>query len=425
MGIFDSIKGETKRNFIARADEAKDDIVYRYPEKNIRMMTQLTVDSDEVALFFKDGKIEGKLGPGRHTLDSNNLPFISRLLEKFTGGDVFLAEVFFVSTREFAGQKFGGPIGDVRDPETGLGIGTMVYGDFSLRVTNPEQLVLGLVGMRSASNEAFTSWFKNQVLKVIRDRIAELLVKKKWALLDVTSGAYTEEIEQEVIAGVKAHVDSYGVEVVRLGNFHVSIKEEDEATLKKLSKDVAYSRLAGGFQNYAQGQAMLGAAEGMAKGGEGGGGMLQGAGLGVGFGMAQMFQNQGQQRQGGQGGGAPQAAAGQVFCSNCGTPGSGKFCGNCGTALAAAAPKKCAECGNELRPARSSAGTAASRRSGRGSGSLYGGGAQDGCRRRFVSAGYFAAPNVSAKKAFIILYARLATTGLYSASPAWWASGSV
>ncbi|MBZ4419456.1 SPFH domain-containing protein [Myxococcus sp. RHSTA-1-4] len=297
MGIFDSIKGEAKRNFIARADTAKGEIIYKYPENNVRMMTQLTVDADEVALFVKDGKVEGKLGPGRHTLDTNNIPFLSRLLEKFTGGNLFVSEVFFVSVREFAGVKFGGPIGDVRDPETGLGIGTMVYGDFSIRVTDPEKLVVGLVGMGRTGNDELLQWFKNQVLKVTRDRIAELLVKKRWPLLDVTSGAYTEEIETEVIGGLKPHVDTYGLTVVRMGNFHVSIKPEDEATLKKLSKDVAYSRLAGGFQQYAQGQAMLGAAEGMAKGGEGSGNALGGMGMGMGFGMAQQFMNMNQQQQ--------------------------------------------------------------------------------------------------------------------------------
>ena len=116
----------------------------------------------------------------------------------------------------------------------------------------------------------------------------------------MTSGAYTEEIEQEVIAGTKQHVEPYGVTVVRFGNFTISIKPEDEVTLKKLSKDVAYSRLAGGFNQYAQGQAMLGAAEGMAKGGEGSGAgnALGGMGMGMGFGMAQNFMNQA-----GQGGG--------------------------------------------------------------------------------------------------------------------------
>jgi membrane protease subunit (stomatin/prohibitin family) len=298
MGLFDTIKGEAKRNFIARADEAKGEIIYKYPEKNVRMLTQLTVDADEIALFVKDGRVEGKLGPGRHTLDTSNIPFLSRFLEKFTGGNLFIAEIYFVSTREFPGVKFGGPIGDVRDPETGLGIGTMVYGDFSIRVTDPERLVVGLVGLGRTSNDDFIGWFKNQVLKVTRDRIAELLVKKRWPLLDVTSGAYTEEIEIEVIAGLKPHVDGYGLTVVRMGNFHVSIKEEDEATLKKFSKDVAYSRVAGGFQQYAQGQAMLGAAEGMAKGGGGGtDGAMTGMGMGMGMGMAQMFMNQQQQQQ--------------------------------------------------------------------------------------------------------------------------------
>ncbi len=321
MGLFDKIAGEAQRNFIARADEAKDHIIYKYPERNIRMMTQLTVGAGRGGAV-PEGRPDRRAssGPARkHTLDTNNVPFLSRLLEKFTGGNLFIAEIYFVSTREFPELKFGGPIGDVRDPETGLGIGTMVYGDFSVRVTDPEKLIVGLVGCARASNEEFLGWFKSQVLKVIRDRVAELLVKKKWPLLDVTSGAYTEEIETEVIAGVKPHVDSYGMTIVRLGNFNISIKPEDEATLKKLSKDVAYSRLAGGFQQYAQGQAMLGAAEGMAKGGEGGGAALQGMGLGVGFGMANMFASQQQQRP--PAGGAPQA--GGSFCPSCGQPARG------------------------------------------------------------------------------------------------------
>lgn len=345
MGLFDSLKNEAQRNFIARSDAAKNDILYAYPERNVRMMTQLTVGADEVAVFVKDGQLQGKLGPGRHTLETQNIPFLGRLIEGATGGNLFVAEIYFVSMREFPGVKFGGPIGDVRDPETGLGIGTMVYGDFSVRVTEPEKLILGLVGLRRTTNDEFLAWFKSQVMKVVRDRVAELMVKKKWPLLDVTSGAYTEEIEQDVLTGTKPHVDGYGLTVVRMGNFTISIKEEDEATLKRLTKDTAYSKLAGGFQQYAQGQAMLGAAEGMAKGGEGGGGALQGAGLGVGFGMAQVFTQQQQQRPSP----APAAVAGGMSCPKCGAVGIGKFCASCGEPLAPVA-RKCTECGNDVAP---------------------------------------------------------------------------
>lgn len=312
MGFLDSLKTEAKRNFVARADDAKDQIIYKFPERNIRAFTQLTVQADEMAMFVKDGVVVGKLGPGRHNLETNNIPFLSKLLEKVTGGDLFIAEVYFVSTREITQLKFGGPIGDARDPETGLAIGTMVYGDFALRVIDPEKLIVGMVGLQKTDNESFVGWFKSQVMKVIKDRIAELLVKKKWPLLDVTSGAYTEEIEEEVVGGMDKHTNNYGVKITAFGNFTISIKPEDEATLKKLSKDVAYSRLAGGFQQYAQGQAMLGAAEGMAKGGgegSGSGNALGGMGMGMGFGMAQMFMNQqgGQQQQQAQQ--APQQAA--------------------------------------------------------------------------------------------------------------------
>jgi len=345
LSLFDSLKNEAQRNFIARSDAAKNDILYAYPERNVRMMTQLTVGADEVAVFVKDGQLQGKLGPGRHTLETQNIPFLGRLLEGATGGNLFVAEIYFVSVREFPGVKFGGPIGDVRDPETGLGIGTMVYGDFSVRVTEPEKLILGLVGLRRTTNDEFLAWFKSQVMKVVRDRVAELLVKKKWPLLDVTSGAYTEEIEQDVLAGTKPHVDGYGLTVVRMGNFTISIKEEDETTLKRLTKDTAYSKLAGGFQQYAQGQAMLGAAEGMAKGGEGGGGALQGAGLGVGFGMAQVFTQQQQQRPAT----GPAAVAGGITCPKCGAVGTGKFCASCGQPLAPVVGK-CAECGSDVAP---------------------------------------------------------------------------
>src|SRR5260370_5945332 len=54
-----------------------------------------------------------------------------------------------------------------------------------------------------------------------------------------------------------------------MGNFVISIKPEDEETLKKYRRDVQYTKLAGSFQGAAAGEAMEGIGEGAAKGGEG------------------------------------------------------------------------------------------------------------------------------------------------------------
>jgi membrane protease subunit (stomatin/prohibitin family) len=358
MGIFDFVKKGAQELFIARPDEAKDLIVYKWPDPTIPMKAQLTVGQDECALFYKDGVFVGRVDAGRHTLETSNIPFLSRIIDTFTGGNVLKAEVWFITTREIGGMQFGGRIGDVEDPKSGMAVQTMVHGDFSIKVDDPMKCI-GFFGQRSwSTDEEFTGWFKNQLLKVIRDRIAEMMVKQNIPLLNVTSGAFTEEIEQTVIEGVQKHVTDYGMKIVRLGNFVVAIKEEDEIELKKLYKDAAQIRMAGGmqgFQQLAAGKAMMGAGEGMAKGGGdgGGGGMLAGAGMGVGFGMASMFQqnaNQANQQPQQPQQTAPAGGVGAITCGKCGAKTApGKFCAECGQALA---EKKafCSECGKPMAP---------------------------------------------------------------------------
>jgi len=362
MGVIDWFKRGVGEMMVARPDDAKPHVVWKHPDPTIPLKSQLTVEADERAVFFKDGKVVKTMPPGRHTLDTLNLPFLSNLIDSFTGGNVFIAEVFFVNVREHTGVKFGGRVGHVEDPKSGVPVETMVHGEFSFRVTDPEQLIVGLVGMGRAESYQVRSWLKEQVLKVIRDRIAELLVKNKWPLLDVTSGAYTEEIETDVLKGIGTHVESYGIQIVRLGNFVIGVDEEDAANLKRLYTDAAYLKTVGGvgnYQRFAAGKAMLGAGEGMAKGGgagaEGGGGgaggLLGGAGLGVGFGLAQMLvrDNRGGETL------APVAAG--VTCAACHqSVAPGRFCAACGVEMKPepaegnAAAAFCTGCGSALGP---------------------------------------------------------------------------
>ncbi len=282
------IKGGVRELAIARPDEHKDQWVYKHPDQTIPMKAQLTVDSDEVALFFKDGKYVGSFSAGRHTLDASNIPFLGQLVDKFTGGNVFICEVFFVTTRELASIKFGTSIGDVQDPQTQLRVRIMVHGEFSARVIDPTKLVIGLVGQRATSNEGFVGWFKSQVQKVMKDDIAELIVKQNWPLMKVTSGAYTDEIEASTLTKVRGQIEPYGVEIIRFGDFSISMDQADKDRLDKLVERMAYVNASGGmagYQQLAQAEMMMGAAEGMKKGGDGGG-AFQGAGIGMGFAMA-------------------------------------------------------------------------------------------------------------------------------------------
>ncbi len=288
MGIIDFIKGGVKELAIARPDDAKDNWIYKHPDQTIPMMAQLTVDSDETALFFKDGAYVGSFAAGRHTLDASNIPFLGQLIDKFTGGNVFICEVFWVNNREHPSIKFGTSIGDIPDPQTQLRVRLMVHGEFSAKIFDPLKFLIGLVGQRMADNEKFIGWFKSQIQKVMKDQIAELIVKQNWPIMKVTSGAYTEELETSTLEAVRKHIESYGVEIVRFGDFTISMDQADKDRLDKLVERFAYVNASGGmagYQQLAQAEMMMGAAEGM-RTGRGGGGGLEGAGIGMGFAMA-------------------------------------------------------------------------------------------------------------------------------------------
>ena len=328
MGLFDSLR----RQFIARPDAFKAEILFKWPDTNIRRSSQLTVEQDELAVFFRDGTVRGILQPGVSTLESSELPFLGNLIDTVTGGNYFKTELYFVSTREFPNLPFGGMVDNVLDPETQLAVGLRVFGDYSLKVTAPDRLIVNLVGTRDlVGNDQITDWMRDQLLKVFREDVVSHITAQGWPILGIS--AHNGDIEQEVIARAQAVLESYGLQVARMGNFTVSIKPDDEQSLKKYRRDVQYTKLAGSFQAAAAGEALEGIGEGAAIGGGAGSPALIGAGLNLGAGMTNP---------------APSAPLKvQVRCTSCGTLNDegAKFCSACGHPLAAPAPAPCIKCG--------------------------------------------------------------------------------
>jgi membrane protease subunit (stomatin/prohibitin family) len=355
--------GDLNRQFIARPDGAKEDILYKWPDLTIRKFTQVTVEPDETAIFIKEGKVAGTLPQGRSTLDGALIPFLGDIVDWASGGNMYRAELYFIGTREFVNLPFGGPIDNIEDPETGLAVGLRVFGDYALSVTNPAALILTLVGTRQASNELVTDWAREQILKTLRTGVVRKLTAEKWPVLGIAGR--TADIEAALLADVQGALTPYGLKVTRLGNVTISLKPEDEQTLKGLRKDSAYTRLAGGFREYGVGAALKGIGEGAAAGG--GNGV---AALGVGMGLGGIVAGVGAPPTGGGGafgggavlqpgpaggaggsGASGIAAAGALTCASCQAPNApgSKFCASCGTALA---PKvaHCTQCGSAAAP---------------------------------------------------------------------------
>src|SRR5271169_400372 len=294
---------DLNRQFIARPDTAKEEILYKWPDLTIRKLTQVTVEPDETALFIKEGKVAGTLPQGRSTLDGALLPFLGDIVDWASGDNMYRAELYFVSSREFVSLPFGGPIDNIEDPETGLAVGLRVFGEYALAVSDPATLILTLVGTRQASNDLVTDWAREQILKALRTSVVGKLTAEKWPVLGIA--ARTADIEASLLSDVQAPLAPYGIKITRLGNVTISLNPTDEATLKGLRKDTAYTHLAGGFREYGVGAALKGIGEGAAAGGGNGA-----AALGIGMGLGGMVGGIGMSPAPGAGGGAQSPGGG-------------------------------------------------------------------------------------------------------------------
>ena len=377
MALFD-------REFIACPDDKKHQIVYKHPDLNIRKYSRAIVNADQLALFVNKGVVIGEIGPGQHKLEADELPFLGAILDNVVAHNMYRAELYYVSTREFVDEPFGGRIDDVQDPQTGLFVSLRVFGEYALRVTRPHNVVLKLVGSVDCSdNEKITDWVDQLLLKTMKTDITRNIVRNNWPIMGLS--AFIPEIEQSVVAVTNNELADYGLELTRMGNFDINLSDDDLKQLKGLAKDTAYTRLAGSYTAAAQAEMLKGMGAGAAEHGLGAAGAII-----AGVGMGQMMP----------GAPAPQAAAappaapgfagggpgfvagaggatvscpscsaanagGAKFCASCGTglapkkivcgacnaenPDGAKFCANCGQSMA---PKvaQCTSCGTEMAP---------------------------------------------------------------------------
>ena len=258
--------------------EMKDEIVHRFPESgpaDLRIGSQVIVREGQNVVFMRDGKALDVFGPGRHTITTANVPLLIDFISKaFNNRTPFTAEVFYVSMREFADQKWGTPQPIiVRNPGVGLGVALLQgFGTYSYQVSDPQQFVNQIVGAQG--------YFRTGD---IENRLRTMLLSKLQDLLGETTAKSNvmELIGQtnELSAGVRAlSQDDFKAIWLTLKSFYIG-------NLKPSSKSAEELRAMGmlDMQTYTQLQA-ADAMRDAAQNPSGGAGLTAGIGAGMGIG---------------------------------------------------------------------------------------------------------------------------------------------
>ena len=283
MSIFEFIKGELLE-IIEWTDDSRDTLSYRFPDddKAIKNGAQLIVRESQVVQFVYTGEFGDTFGPGKHTLTTDNIPILTRLKSwKFGFNSPFKADVYYVTTRLFTGNKWGtsNPI-MLRDQDFGI-VRARAFGTYDFKIIDPKVFLKEVAGSdHNFRLDEFADTMRSRIISIF----SEALATSKVPVLDVAT-RYSE-LGDALLPLINPLVSAkYGLQIASFIVENVSVPPEVEAAIDKRSSMAAVGNL-NDFVKYQ-----------MAKGFEtGGGGGAAGTAseLAVGFAIAQqMMQQQG------------------------------------------------------------------------------------------------------------------------------------
>jgi excisionase family DNA binding protein len=281
MGVFDFIKGELLE-IIEWTDDSRDTLSYRFPDddKAIKNGAQLIVRESQVVQFVYLGEFGDTFGPGKHTLTTDNIPILTRLKSwKYGFNSPFKADVYYLNTRLFTGNKWGtaNPI-MVRDEDFGI-VRARAFGIYDFKIVDAKLFLKEVAGSdQNFRLDEFSDTMRSRIVSVFSDALASARIP----VLDVAS-RFTE-LGDALLPLINPVVSSkYGIQIASFVVENVSVPPEVEQAIDKKSSMAAIGNL-NDFVKYQM-------AKGMEQPG-GGGAAGTASELAVGFAIAQQIMAQ-------------------------------------------------------------------------------------------------------------------------------------
>lgn len=152
--------------------------IWKHPLEDFNSLTQLIVHENQEAIFFLNGQALDLFGPGRYTLETQNVPMLGKLLNRVTGGDTpFHCEVYFINKTEQMSIKWGTDSKvQYIEPTYGFPISIGASGEMSLRVEDSRKLLLKLVGTENLLNQQkLVGFFRAFLMTRVKTYIAQVM----------------------------------------------------------------------------------------------------------------------------------------------------------------------------------------------------------------------------------------------------------
>ncbi|MDY5754581.1 MAG: SPFH domain-containing protein [Eubacteriales bacterium] len=174
--------------------------IWKHPCEDFNTSTQLIVHESQEAVFFMNGQALDSFDPGRHTLETQNIPLIRKHLNAPTDGKTpFHCEVYFINLTEQMAIRWGTDSKvQYVEPTYKFPLSIGASGEMTLSVAEPRKLLIHLVGTeRVLERSQIMTFFRAFLMTRVKTYIAQVMRTSAVNIFEI------DEKLEEFSAGIK------------------------------------------------------------------------------------------------------------------------------------------------------------------------------------------------------------------------------
>lgn len=162
--------------------------IWKHPKEDFNTSTQLIVHESQEAIFYMNGQALDLFGPGRYTLETQNIPLLRKVTSIPTNGQTpFHCEVYYINKTEQMAIRWGTDSKvQYIEPTYGFPIYIGANGELSLAVDDSRKLLIKLVGTeKTLDQQSLIRYFRAVLMTKIKTYIAQTIKVEKINIFEI------------------------------------------------------------------------------------------------------------------------------------------------------------------------------------------------------------------------------------------------
>ena len=224
--------------------------IWKHPSEDFNSLTQLIVHESQEAIFYMNGQALDSFGPGRYTLETQNIPLIGKALNRTTGDETpFHCEIYFINKTEQMAVRWGTDTKvEYLEPTYNFPLAIGANGEMSLRVANGRELLVRLVGTeKELSQQKLVSLFRAFLMTRVKTYIARIMKENKINIFEIDEQltAFSDSLKDLLVPDFKDYgivLEKFFVSAILKPNNEPQYEKYKELHFRKYA-DIAEAQL--------------------------------------------------------------------------------------------------------------------------------------------------------------------------------------